>query len=346
LNQTARQLNKEGVPYTAGDLARFPMRALSGRPIRSSELPLLAAWRKIQTVEAKFILSRAEGDIWHVTWAASPVRDEKGQLLGVVGSLSCGPPEPDWQRMAELTHDLRTPLQSLRLLCALLDKHPQTDPELVRTVADIRAAADRAVQLSLDLLECTTRPVARIGDTEPPGWFVLAPFLTTLSAEQIVAAQAKGLALTTDFRAIEGWEIHTDRLRLGRVLSNLLVNAVRYTPLGKVEFNAVWRDEGAIRKLGLSVIDTGPGITPQEQDSIFQPFERGRAGKEGETARSGDTSGSGLGLAVVDRLVDELGMEIEVYSEYGRGSSFQLLIPTKLLRQPGLPAAAAPSAGS
>jgi signal transduction histidine kinase len=136
-------------------------------------------------------------------------------------------------------------------------------------------------------------------------------------------------------------QICIDRLRLGRLLSNLLANAVRYTNSGRVEFKAAWQMEpptpidpallplaaavAPARQLVLSVVDTGIGISVEEQESIFQPFERGRAGKEG------DSGGSGLGLTIVDRLVDELGLTLEVYSEYGRGSAFHLALPEELL---------------
>jgi signal transduction histidine kinase len=79
----------------------------------------------------------------------------------------------------------------------------------------------------------------------------------------------------------------------------------------------------------LSVIDSGVGMTPEEQECIFQPFERGRAAKEGES------SGSGVGLSVVDRLVEEMGLKMEMYSEYGRGSAFHLYVPKVMLRRHG-----------
>ena len=141
-----------------------------------------------------------------------------------------------------------------------------------------------------------------------------------------MAARSKGLVLATDFRASQGWEVCTDRIRMGRILANLLVNAIRYTPLGRVEFTTSWREENSHRLLAIGVVDTGVGIPAEEQESIFQPFERGRAAKEG------DSGGSGLGLAVVDRLVEELGVELEVYSEHGRGSAFHLLVPAAMLR--------------
>src|SRR5262249_30256621 len=140
-------------------------------------------------------------------------------------------------------------------------------------------------------------------------------------------------------------ELYTDKRKLGRLLSNLLSNAVRYTSAGTVEFKVQWQREPQMPNLPgtasalvpeavpgdlvISVEDTGIGISQEEQESIFQPFERGRA------AREGDSGGSGLGLAIVDRLVEELGLKLEVYSEYGRGSTFHLVFPADMLRVGG-----------
>jgi signal transduction histidine kinase len=331
LNEAARQLHREGVPFTAGDLAQQPLQTLTGQPVTSADLPLTAAYRQRQPVEVQFRMVRPEGGTWQLTWTATPFRNSRGQLVGVLGSVLCQPPLPDTRRMAELAHDLRTPLQSLRLLCALGDRLTTPDPQVVKVFENIRTAVDRAVPLALDLLECC-RGQARPAAAAEASWFALEPFLRSMADEQTVTAQSKGLTLAADLGAAQGWEIRTDQVRLGRVLANLLVNAIRYTPTGQVSFTAAWRDEAKSRRLALSVVDTGPGISREEQESIFQPFERGRAGREEDTSRSGDSGGSGLGLAVVDRLVEELGLDIEVYSEYGRGSAFHLLVPAALLR--------------
>ena len=78
---------------------------------------------------------------------------------------------------------------------------------------------------------------------------------------------------------------------------------------GDVTLTSAWRGEDV---LALGVVDTGVGISEEEQESIFQPFERGWWLER-------DSGGSGMGLAVVDRLVAELGLQLEVRSEYGRG---------------------------
>jgi signal transduction histidine kinase len=345
LNDTAHELFAEGVPFTSADLARQPMLTLDGRPVVKDDLPLVRAWREEKPVEVQFVLPRESSPPLHLRWVASPVRTGKGNVTGILATVIAGPPEPDWQVLAGLAHDLRTPLQSLGLLTELADAPSQDPAETADLLARLRAAADRAMNIALDLLEWCRVPVrsTRLADR---AWMPLEPFLASLAAEQEVAAKHKALNLVTNIAAAHNWEAYTDRGRLGRLLSNLLVNAIRYTRTGHVEFTAVWRDDRGSRngptppghKLALSIVDTGAGISLEEQESIFQPFERGRAGKEG------DSGGSGLGLAVVDRLVEELGLELEVYSEYGRGSAFHLLLPGTFLRQQGDTPASEPEA--
>jgi signal transduction histidine kinase len=325
LNETARQLHREGLPLTPTDLPRGSLRTLSGQAVTANDLPLVVAWRTQASAEARFRWQRDGGVTWEVTWAATPLLEADEQLLGVVGSVVCQPPQPDIRSMAELAHDLRTPLQSLRLLCSLVERMPKADDELRQALETMRVAADRAVQVGLQLLDCCRGPVAQ-PRKDSREWFAMQPFLVGLAGEQAALAQGKGLSLTTDFTPVAGMEILSDPVRLGRILSNLLVNAIRYTPLGRVEFRAAWRQEPGHRQLELSVVDTGPGISQEEQESIFQPFERGRAG------RDSDSGGSGLGLAVVERLVEELQLTLDVYSEFGRGSAFHLVVPENLVR--------------
>ena len=326
LNDVARQLVAEGVPFTSAALAKRPLKTPTGELVVPSHLPLLRAWRDRAAAEAVFVLSEGDEHIWHLTWHAAPLSDTQGEVIGVLGTLRVAPPEPDWGQLAGLAHDLRTPLQSLRLLTWMLGK--SAPPESAEQIERLAAAAERTLAIGNDLLEwCRSpmqagRPVART-------WFPLTPFAAALVAEQLPTAEKKNIALRPNLTASQGWEIHSDATRFGRLLANLMTNAVHYTREGSVEVKASWRDdaEGMRQGMTLSVVDTGPGITPEEQESIFEPFRRGKGGKES------DSSGSGLGLAVVDTLVEELELKLEVFSEYGRGSTFELIIPMKFLRQ-------------
>ncbi len=327
LNETARQLHAEGIPLIPADLPKRPLLNLHGEAITADELPLIQAWREGASIQAEFLVPSDRGPEQRISWSASPLLASPDEPpVGVLGTITCVPHDPQWQLLAELAHDLATPLGALGLLSSIADKLPPEDTKLRQALQSMTAAADRAMLIGRELL-AWCRGSLRKPQSREPSWFALEPVLLGLANEQTLAAQRKGLELAIDVTAVRGWEILTDPLEFGRILANLLSNAVRYTTHGRVEFTASWRDEAEGRVLAIGVVDTGPGITQEEQDSILQPFERGRAGKEG------DPSGSGLGLAVADRLVDELGLTLDVYSEYGRGSEFHLLVPAEKLRK-------------
>ncbi len=325
LDETARRLQTEGVPFTAVDPSRQSLLSVAGKPVTAGDLPLVIAWHAGRAAEAVFVLARKGSAVQHLQWSAAPLSDANGQVVAIVGSVILRPPEPDWQMLAGLAHDLRNPLQALRLSLDELPPVEHLPDEAREPLGRIRRATERALSVGKDLLEWARGP-AQGGRRVDAGWFALEPLLVALADELALAARQKGLVLVQDLRAARGWEIQSDRVRLSRLLANLLSNAVRYTPTGRVEFTASWRQDGGAQQLCLSVHDTGAGISTEEQESIFQPFERGSAGK-------GDSSGgSGLGLAVVDRLVQELHLTLELSSDIGRGTSFHLLVPAALLR--------------
>jgi signal transduction histidine kinase len=327
LNETARQMVHEGVPLTRDDLQRRPLRTLEGDPVKAADLPLMRAWRERTPQEASFLFTSPDGEVRHLTWSAAPLAGPDGKMQGVLASLVVAPFEPDWQHLAGLAHDLRTPLQALRLLMPLLESTPLLHPEARELLERLRSCADRSLAIGMDLLEWTRGPSLGGRSVDTP-WFPLASFLHALADEHMVQAQRKAIIWTTDFDAARGLEVQADRVRLGRLLSNLMTNAIRYTSQGEIRIRASWRQDAAGQKNAfvLGVEDTGKGISPEDQESIFQPFERGKAGKES------DSGGSGLGLAVVDRLVEELGLTLEVFSEYGRGSKFEVLLPPDSVR--------------
>lgn len=325
LNETARQLLKEGAPLGGEHGACASLRTPEGEPVQAADLPILRAWQERKPQEGSFLFSGSDGVPRYLTWNAAPMADTAG-VCGILNSLILAPFEPDWQQLGGLAHDLRTPLQALRLLMPLLES--TTLPQEARAILQrIQVGVERTLAISLDLLEWTRVPTQGVRRIESD-WFALEPFLHALADEHAIQAQDKGIGWRTDFAAALGQEVHADRVRLGRLMSNLMNNAIRYTPRGEVSIRASWRPPSPGQKglLVLSIEDTGPGISPEDQESIFQPFERGRAGKEG------DSDGSGLGLAVVDRLVEELGLTLEVFSEYGQGSRFEVLLPTDRLR--------------
>ena len=323
LNEAARQLHQEGIPFLGSEPGLADLRTPAGQPVRAEELPLAVAAREGRAAEAAFVMRRPEEPAWHLLWTAAPLAGPTGRPASVLAAVCCSLPPPDWQTLAGLAHDLRTPLQTLSTLLTVIDSRPAGDPEALDVV---RTTAGRALDVAADLLEWCQLP-AQGGRRVAHAWIPLEPLLLKLAEELEPAAQQKGVALETALGEIQGWQVYSDRVRLGRLLVNLLGNAVRYTTAGgQVTLTAAWREEGGERELVLGVADTGSGIRLEEHESIFHPYERGRSGREG------DSSGSGLGLSIVDRLAAELGLRREVASEHGRGSVFRVLVPPRLLR--------------
>jgi hypothetical protein len=329
LNETARELVREGVPISAADLEHQPLLTLDGEPVAVSDLPLARCRRDGASREATFVLPRPDNRLQTLSWSVAPFRGADNSLLGVAATLVMPSPEPDWEELAGLAHDIRTPLQTVRWLVPVLESLPVL-PAAAQVLERLRSAADRALSIGNDLLEWCKSPAQGSRRAER-AWIPLKPLLDALAGEQTTAAQRKSITLEADLSAAAGVEALTDGTRLGRLVGNLLHNAVRYTHSGRVRLRSAWREEpGQPRALVLSVEDTGEGLGDEDHESIFQPFHRGKAGKS-----DSDSGGSGLGLAVVDRLIQELGLTLEVFSEQGQGSRFALVLPGNAVRAAG-----------
>ncbi|MBV9109859.1 MAG: HAMP domain-containing histidine kinase, partial [Gemmatimonadetes bacterium] len=135
-------------------------------------------------------------------------------------------------------------------------------------------------------------------------------------------AQATAAGLGLEVHADGALPTETDPERVRQVLSNLLSNAVKYTPQGSITVDAGLRTrEGAPgdrRCIAIRVADTGPGIPPEKQETIFQEFTRLDPDAQ---------HGAGVGLAISRRIARHLGGDITVESEIGRGSTFILWLP-------------------
>lgn len=108
-------------------------------------------------------------------------------------------------------------------------------------------------------------------------------------------------------------------IRLTQVATNLVSNAINYTPSGGVTVSTCY--DAAAHRIGLSVQDTGIGISPDEQKHLFNQFFRG------DRAAALGVQGSGLGLRIVHQIVEQHGGSVEVHSDVNRGTRFQVWLP-------------------
>ncbi|WP_026072358.1 ATP-binding protein [Nodosilinea nodulosa] len=223
--------------------------------------------------------------------------------------------------LANMSHELRTPLNAilgftdlLRRQAALAAHHPELDL--------IKSSGEHLLELINDVLDLAKIEAGRMGLSATA--FSLSDFVDNLDSIFSLRAKIKSIRFTIERDADLPPFIQADERKLRQVLINLLNNAVKFTQAGHVTLR-VLRSPGPAERgcwLRFEVIDSGPGISPEEMGLLFQAFsqtETGRASHEG----------TGLGLRISDQFVRLMGGTIEVQSQPGQGSQFSVVVPVQ-----------------
>ena len=216
--------------------------------------------------------------------------------------------------LAAASHDLRQPLHALSLLTGTLDRHVGGNAESRMVLDRIHRSVNDLENLFNALLDVSKLDAQVIRPQIED--FPLQRVVGNLEMDWVQIARDKGLRWEHrgDFDHVL---VRSDPLLLARIIGNLISNAVKYTPAGKITIGVLRKTSGA----ELCVADTGPGIPKDKHQAIFQEFyqlhnpERDR------------TQGLGLGLAIVRRLTELLGCTLKVESQPGKGSRFALEVP-------------------
>jgi signal transduction histidine kinase/ActR/RegA family two-component response regulator len=217
--------------------------------------------------------------------------------------------------LANMSHELRTPLNAILGFSGLLSEQlaGSMDERQQRFLRNIHEAGEHLLELINDVLDLSRVEAGRL--ELRPEILMLDVLLEPVSANARAAARDKGVVFNVDPR--DGSPLFLDPTRVRQVLFNLVSNAVKFTPGGgRVTLRA--RMEG--RELHLDVADTGVGIPRAAHDRVFGVFERLHEGRL-------DAPGTGLGLALTKRLVEQMNGSITFESEEGRGTTFRVRLP-------------------
>ena len=218
--------------------------------------------------------------------------------------------------LAAASHDLRQPMQSILLFAGALRAHI-TDGAGRNVLNRLQQGLDTLKELLDSLLDVSRLDAGVVAPQIEE--FAISDLIGQIAAAYAPIAQAKGL----EWQAIPcNGVVRSDRVLLGRMLRNLVDNAVRYTERGRIMIDCI--PHGA--RLRIEVHDTGIGVAPDQQSRIFEEFHQ-----IGNPERDRD-QGLGLGLAIVRRLARLLDHPVEVVSNPGRGSIFSISVP--LIRRP------------
>lgn len=248
-------------------------------------------------------------------------QDEIGQLVATFNAMCRDLGRLEEMRrefIANVSHELRSPLTSIRgFIQAILDGTvpPEEQEHYLRIVA---GETERLTRLVNDLLELARLQGGAI--TLSPQRVDLEEAFAALADRFAPRLQDKKLELRVEIGR-EAGEVWADRDRLDQILTNLLDNAINFTPAGGwIEIRSR-RGENEPDRIWIEVEDSGPGIPPGEREYIFERFYRV------DRSRSRARGGTGLGLAIVKHLVQLHGGEIEVAEGRTGGALFRFYLP-------------------
>lgn len=254
---------------------------------------------------------------------AGVVAVRAAQLLaqGVVDDVEAMHREVDEARrrlIAAVSHDLRTPLASLRLLVDAVEDGVATGETRERYLREMRTHVAALSVLIDDLFELSRLEAGEIA------WSMHQVEVGELVGETVAAlrAQADERGVSVAAEAAPALTAHANAEKLQRVLFNLIVNAIRHTPAdGSVVVRAAPARDGS-GEVEVEVVDDGAGVPAAERERVFEPFYRG--GEDG-AARSSD--GAGLGLAIARAIVEAHGGRIWLEPAQPRGTRVRFTLP-------------------
>ncbi len=226
--------------------------------------------------------------------------------------------------LANMSHEIRTPMNAILGYAELLKEDSITPAQRTEHLDTIIRNGQHLLTIINDILDMSKIEAGKMLIEH----IEVSPIEILLDSIELmrVRADGKALPLEIEFETPIPAAINTDPVRLRQILLNLIGNAIKFTEVGGIRVLVGIEDAmGDQPVLRIEVADTGIGMSREQIDSLFKPFQQADSST---TRRFG---GTGLGLHISARLVEMLGGDIVVQSEVGRGSSFVVRIPTGLI---------------
>lgn len=220
--------------------------------------------------------------------------------------------------LAQMSHEIRTPINTVLGMNEMILRESR-DEAILEYALSIQTAGRTLLSLINSILDFSKIEEGKMEIIAAE--YDTSSFINNLVASVAERANDKGLELIVDVDENLPSMLYGDDVRLSQVIMNLLTNAVKYTEKGEVLFTIAGgaREKDSI-ELKVSVKDTGIGIREEDLPKLFESFERL------DEVRNRSIEGTGLGMAIVTRLLDMMGSELKVESVYGAGSTFSFTV--------------------
>lgn len=226
--------------------------------------------------------------------------------------------------LLNISHDIRMPMNEVLSFANLAEKHIGDENAVRGMLSKIRSSSGHMINIVNDILELNRLENDAVEITEVSGDMLRCGE----ELEMMVRAQAaaKGVTYSLEIGSIENRYVYLDIMHTVRLLVNLVVNGIKYTPAGgKVTLSV--EQEGApvngTARYVFRVKDTGVGMNSEFVKRLFEPYAREKDREEG-------IRGAGLGLTITKKLTDSMGGTISVQSEPGKGSEFTVILPFRV----------------
>ena len=282
----------------------------------------------VRWIESRAVFHRnAGGELIKITGLVLDIDESKRQELNLIEAerAASAAAEAKSQFLANMSHEIRTPMNGVLGILNLLNKETLSD-EARRMVGEAEGCGQMLAQILNDVIDFSRIDAGRLElSPEPTDVAAVLDSVTELLRPQ---AEDKKLTLTTRIQGGDGWAM-IDPVRLRQGLFNLIGNAIKFTPDGRVEARlTISEDAAGHKRLRFEVEDTGVGIPASVQPTLFQRFQQA----DGSTARR--FGGSGLGLVITRALAEMMGGGVGFTSTEGEGSTFWLDVRAPAAERP------------
>ena len=312
---------------------------------------ILTAFSENRTPTVGFRAITPDGKEIHYQERFVPLRDDGGTLIGMIACLrnideeirkEVGiRKELESARIAaeaanqakstflfNMSHDIRTPMNAIIGFTDIAEKHIDEKERVREALGKVRMSSEHLLSLINDVLDMSRVESGQVKIEEEP--LCIDTAKDNLYSILAGTAAAKNITLNSEIdpNLTHHW-IYADRLRLMRVLTNVVSNSVKYTnPGGKIDLytEELPCDEEGMARFRYTVTDTGIGMTKEFLQHIFEPFSRA------ESATKSGVVGTGLGMAITKSLAELMGGTIAIESEPGKGTTVRLEFENRIAR--------------
>lgn len=320
-------LHSEGLPQTPGKIEWQTLQNQEGERFHQMSLLLHTIdrkdWGYLQVGRSLREVDRRLAALQNILLIGLPI---SVVLVGLsswwLSGLAMRPVQQSYQQMQQFTadaaHELRTPITAILATIDSVRRMPTvSEAESREAFTTLERQVSRFLGMVKDLLLLSRLEQHTL--TFQPQTLCLSDLMFDLVDEFAALAEASNLALIDQIQTNQPLEIIADEDQIYRLLSNLITNAIRYTPVGKVTLKLYQERDQAV----IQVQDTGIGIDAEDLSHIFDRFYRVNSD------RSRNSGGTGLGLAIAKAIVDAHDGSIQVQSRVGSGSIFTVRLPLK-----------------